>query len=143
MRTHLFPSRTQKLSAHTPTILGWRRPGKIGSCRDPRRHSFECLFFCAQSAQRYAFLPACTIFRTGAICLRYDKSCGTQGMQIISYDRSRSYIAFTQGNISCGVSRNSRRCQFMSSAPFMRGTAIHSEESAVAHAAKLCYNNTK
>ena len=36
MRFHLFPSRTQKLSAHTPTILGWRRPGKIGSCRNPR-----------------------------------------------------------------------------------------------------------
>ena len=30
---HLFPSRTQKLSAHTPTVLGWRRPGRLGSCR--------------------------------------------------------------------------------------------------------------
>ena len=36
MRSHLFPFRTQKLSSHTPTILGWRRPGKIGSLRDPK-----------------------------------------------------------------------------------------------------------
>jgi len=31
MRVHLFPSRTQKLSACTPTILGGRLPGKIGN----------------------------------------------------------------------------------------------------------------
>ena len=36
MRSHLFPFRTQKLSSHTPTILGWQRPGKIGSRRDPK-----------------------------------------------------------------------------------------------------------
>ena len=29
-RNHLFPFRTQKLSCRVPTILGWRRPGKIG-----------------------------------------------------------------------------------------------------------------
>ena len=29
-RVHLFPFRTQKLSSVVPTILGWRRPGKIG-----------------------------------------------------------------------------------------------------------------
>ena len=32
-RPHLFPFRTQKLSSHAPTILGWQRPGKIGHCR--------------------------------------------------------------------------------------------------------------
>ena len=32
-RPHLFPFRTQKLSSRVPTILGWRRPGKIGCCR--------------------------------------------------------------------------------------------------------------
>ena len=31
MRVHLFPSRTQKLSSYSPTILGWWRPGKIGN----------------------------------------------------------------------------------------------------------------
>ena len=32
-KTHLFPYRTQKLSSHTPKVLGWGRPGRIGSCR--------------------------------------------------------------------------------------------------------------
>ena len=33
-RPHLFPFRTQKLSSPVLTILGWRRPGKIGRCRN-------------------------------------------------------------------------------------------------------------
>ena len=33
MRVHPFPFRTRKLSSSVPTILGWRRPGKIGRCR--------------------------------------------------------------------------------------------------------------
>ena len=32
-RTHLYPSRTQKLSSPAPKILGGRLPGKIGHCR--------------------------------------------------------------------------------------------------------------
>ena len=32
-KKHLFPSRTQKLSSQTPKVLGWGRPGRIGSCR--------------------------------------------------------------------------------------------------------------
>ena len=28
---HLFPSRTQKLSPSTLMVLGWRRPGRVGS----------------------------------------------------------------------------------------------------------------
>ena len=32
-RTHLFPSRTQKLSSSAPMILGGRLPGKAGRCR--------------------------------------------------------------------------------------------------------------
>ena len=31
VRFHLFPSRTQQLSSHTPKVLGWRRPGRIDS----------------------------------------------------------------------------------------------------------------
>ena len=45
-RVHPFPSRTRKLSSLLPTILGWRRPGKIGSANTKSRHSFECLLFC-------------------------------------------------------------------------------------------------
>gem|GEM_PF-3027497 len=29
---HLFPYRTQQLSPYTPKVLGWKRPGRIGSC---------------------------------------------------------------------------------------------------------------
>ena len=32
MRIHLYPCRTQKLSSQTPKVLGWKRPGRIGSC---------------------------------------------------------------------------------------------------------------
>ena len=32
MRSHLFSYRTQKLSSSAPTILDWRRSGKIGRC---------------------------------------------------------------------------------------------------------------
>ena len=31
VRVHPFPFRTRQLSSLLPTILGWRRPGKIGS----------------------------------------------------------------------------------------------------------------
>ena len=34
-RVHLFPFRTQKLSFAVPTILAWRRAGKIGHGRYP------------------------------------------------------------------------------------------------------------
>lgn len=36
---HPFPSRTRQLSSPAPTILGWRRPGKIGSCRIPQKRN--------------------------------------------------------------------------------------------------------
>ena len=32
-RVHPFPFRTRKLSSAVPTILAWRRAGKIGHCR--------------------------------------------------------------------------------------------------------------
>ena len=45
-RVHPFPSRTRKLSSLLLTILGWRRPGKIGSAntepRDERRGVLLC-----------------------------------------------------------------------------------------------------
>ena len=33
VRVHPFPSRTRQLSSLVPTILGWKRPGKIGRCQ--------------------------------------------------------------------------------------------------------------
>ena len=35
---HLFSSRTQKLSPYTPIVLGWSRPGRVGSCRIQFKH---------------------------------------------------------------------------------------------------------
>ena len=34
---HLFPSRTQQLSPYTSKVLGWKRPGRIDSCRLKKR----------------------------------------------------------------------------------------------------------
>ena len=45
---HLFPYRTQKLSLSAPMVLGWRRPGRVGRCRIPKKkpsHKAE-LFLC-------------------------------------------------------------------------------------------------
>ena len=37
VRVHPFPSRTRQLSSSAPTILGWKRPGKIGRRQHRRR----------------------------------------------------------------------------------------------------------
>ena len=44
---HLFPSRTQQLSPHTSKVLGWKRPGRIESCRLKKEpyHEVWFLFF--------------------------------------------------------------------------------------------------
>ena len=46
VRVHPFPSRTRKLSSLAPKILGWRRPGKIGSA--------NIIAFLAQSVEHAA-----------------------------------------------------------------------------------------
>ena len=40
VRVHPFPSRTRQLSSLAPKILGWRRPGKIGSA-DTKRSGLD------------------------------------------------------------------------------------------------------
>ena len=43
---HLFPSRTQKLSPYTSKVLGWKRPGRIDSCRlEQIRHTCRYALF--------------------------------------------------------------------------------------------------
>ena len=45
MRSHLFSYRTQKLSSSAPTILDWRRSGKIGRCCiQKENHTFRVVF---------------------------------------------------------------------------------------------------
>ena len=40
---HLFPYRTQKLSLSAPMVLAWRRAGRVGRCRIPKRNQpHEC-----------------------------------------------------------------------------------------------------
>ena len=45
-RIHLFPFRTQKLSSHTSTIFGWRRPEKIDRCHQPDKDLRNQVFIC-------------------------------------------------------------------------------------------------
>ena len=42
---HLFPSRTQKLSPYTSKVLGWKRPGRIDSCRLEKKHTLWYVSF--------------------------------------------------------------------------------------------------
>ena len=55
MRVHLFPSRTQKLSSCTPTILGGRLPGKIGNANTKPRSKGRG-FFLPKSVHRTLFI---------------------------------------------------------------------------------------
>ena len=50
LRVHPFPSRTRKLSSVLPTILGWRRPGKIGNANTARQ-SEDCRAFLFQCSK--------------------------------------------------------------------------------------------
>ena len=56
-RVHPFPSRTRKLSSLLLTILGWRRPGKIGSAntepRDESRGVLSCPEKCSSGCLRH------------------------------------------------------------------------------------------
>jgi hypothetical protein len=49
-RTHLFPSRTQKLSSLTSKVLGGQLPGRIDRCEA----FFNCLNFQTPSAEMLA-----------------------------------------------------------------------------------------
>ena len=54
VRVHLFPSRTQQLSSLVPTILGWKRPGKIGRRQHKLVFAIVKATYCslAQSVER-------------------------------------------------------------------------------------------
>ena len=51
LRIHLFSFRTQKLSSITPKVLGWTRPGRIGSCR------FHLFLYSSAVGKPYRFVP--------------------------------------------------------------------------------------
>ena len=58
MRVHPFPYRTRKLSSFAPTILGWKRPGKIGRCQHKRPLSIDSgLFLCTFRTNKPPAMP--------------------------------------------------------------------------------------
>ena len=54
VRVHPFPSRTRQLSSLVPTILGWKRPGKIGRRQHKKTFATVKVVYCslAQSVER-------------------------------------------------------------------------------------------
>ena len=48
---HLFPSRTQKLSPTSPMVLGWKRPGRVGSRQIKRERARRCPFFLSRGRE--------------------------------------------------------------------------------------------
>ena len=55
-RVHPFPSRTRKLSSLLPTILGWRRPGKIGSANTKAHDECRGLLLCLHKWEGRIFI---------------------------------------------------------------------------------------
>ena len=48
---HLFPSRTQKLSPVSPMVLGWKRPGRVGSRQIREERARRCPFFISRGRE--------------------------------------------------------------------------------------------
>ena len=89
--SHLFPSRTQKLSLSVPMVLGWTRPGRVGRCRIPhgkleRASLFHCMRTPLQSSLadiRSSLRPhsqAGSLFhgmkRSAVCCFAHATGCG-------------------------------------------------------------------
>ena len=60
VRVHPFPFRTRKLSSPVPTILVWRRTGKIGQCQHKTATFCSGFSFCLQQ-----YHGACPLLRSG------------------------------------------------------------------------------
>ena len=80
---HLFPYRTQKLSLSAPMVLGWRRPGRVGHCRIPKRtrpHRSGVLFFLDLEMiylpGRLQLSPTLYLVGTGACRRQWRKQAG-------------------------------------------------------------------
>ena len=56
-RVHPFPFRTRQLSSLAPKILGWRRPGKIGSADTKRRISLRFVFLLYMTEAKLWSMP--------------------------------------------------------------------------------------
>ena len=54
---HLFPSRTQKLSPYTSKVLGWKRPGRIDSCRLEKYKVYQMVYLIFFYCYRVSIRP--------------------------------------------------------------------------------------
>ena len=91
VRVHPFPSRTRQLSSLVPTILGWKRPGKIGRCqhkRQPPRRNPWRFVFCL-----YIFLFYRHRFTAN---LNTELNCGNMA-RYVPYSRCGNAIGGLQG----------------------------------------------
>ena len=70
--SHLFPSRTQKLSLSVPNVLGWTRPGSIGRRRIPYRREpmGSLLFLFTERALILCWLQTIALAKAEVSCLR-------------------------------------------------------------------------
>ena len=76
-RVHPFPFRTRQLSSFLLTILGWRRPGKIGSANTERPHRLMWPFFVAWEAS------FCNIIKWSIVCNGFVRIYGTEHFKIV------------------------------------------------------------
>ena len=69
--SHLFPSRTQKLSLSVPMVLGWTRPGRVGRCRIPHgKLERASLFSLGECFVDNSFHPSDAFPQHGRIMMR-------------------------------------------------------------------------
>ena len=65
--SHLFPSRTQKLSLSVPMVLGWTRPGRVGRCRIPHGKLERASLFFVYWVFLWTIPPICDIILSNVI----------------------------------------------------------------------------
>ena len=90
-RVHPFPSRTRKLSSLLLTILGWRRPGKIGSANTKKHRSSERCFFFIRRVRSGGLLwrRLRTVYGVGEGRLRHHERARSNGAGALEINGSR------------------------------------------------------
>ena len=108
-RVHPFPSRTRKLSSLLPTILGWRRPGKIGSANTKEDIRMDVLFCCTMRCM-LTYAPEGRCDREGRPSFRYF------AFSFQSHDLRHGEPLFVYAALSC--------CCCMARAQVQRGACV-------------------
>ena len=124
-RVHPFPSQTRKLSSLLPTILGWRRPGKIGSANMERSHSREWLLFL------YSYCGS-AIHCSKSATIRYNTPITRdRGIFIMEYymtdERITEYLKALENEERAAATIEKYRRALLSFAAFLSGAAVTPE----------------